>query len=696
MSSAFTCDRVDGAFLSMVTECTNEDEGSASEVPPVCDERFTSIPASTLASWQSIVDAMASLAKVPASLIMRIRDENIEVLAASRSEDNPYRPGNSEHLLRSGLYCEAVITSGDPLLVPDARDDDDWKTNPDIRLNMISYLGYPIVWPDRQPFGTICVLDTKPNSHSDVHKDLLKQFRDIIEHHLQLVFVDTNRQRELLFDRSAHELALRHSEQRFRFLAEHAADDFILHDADGRILDANRQACRNLGSTREEMLRKSVDDLPISLETPWGAREWAFAEADGNAIIQGTYRHADGRRVPVEIRWSCQVLDGEKLFLGLFRDVSERVEAERMLLAREAALSEGQRISRTGSWRWSTSTGDFITSAEACRILDPTGSRPPQDIGDVIATVDAADRHYVDHALKEALASRTRFRFECRLSHPSSHTTHVQAIGHPLIGERGELEYVGTLAEITERKEAEEQIRAARAELARASRLTSMGQLAGSIVHEINQPLTSIVTSAEACLRWLDRDEPDWGEVRSAVERLRDQGQRAADVVAGLRSLARKASAERRRFDLNALVRDVVELARQELDANAIDAQLQLKAGNLWVSGDPVQLKQVVLNLILNAVEAMAEVEGRPRTLRIVTGVADSGDALVRIDDSGIGFDEETRRQLFDSLFTTKSHGMGLGLSICRSIVRAHGRTIDAVARSDGPGASFYFSLPEG
>ena len=265
-----------------------------------------------------------------------------------------------------------------------------------------------------------------------------------------------------------------------------------------------------------------------------------------------------------------------------------------------------------------------------------------------------------------------------------------------MIGERGELEYVGTLAEITERKEAEEQIRAARAELARASRLTSMGQLAGSIVHEINQPLTSIVTSAEACLRWLDRDEPDWGEVRSAVERLRDQGQRAADVVAGLRSLARKASAERRRFDLNALVRDVVELARQELDANAIDAQLQLKAGNLWVSGDPVQLKQVVLNLILNAVEAMAEVEGRPRTLRIVTGVADSGDALVRIDDSGIGFDEETRRQLFDSLFTTKSHGMGLGLSICRSIVRAHGRTIDAVARSDGPGASFYFSLPEG
>src|ERR1700744_5584096 len=224
------------------------------------------IPDVILARWQDMVDLMAELVRVPVGLIMRRKGPDIEVLVSSKTTGNPYHVGDKEHFDDSGLYCETVIKTGEKLVVPDALADPAGASNPDVKLNMISYLGYPIRWPDQSPFGTICVLDNQHKGYTETFEKLVLQFRDLIEHHLAMVTSDIQLRSEADADLKRQLDTLRQSETRFRLLAEHAADDFLLHDDTGLIIDANQQLCENIGVDRATLLTRQVDTLPIEFE----------------------------------------------------------------------------------------------------------------------------------------------------------------------------------------------------------------------------------------------------------------------------------------------------------------------------------------------------------------------------------------------------------------------------------------------
>jgi signal transduction histidine kinase len=463
----FFASRQNGGSVKEVSPCWNEALLSPSDhlEPP--------IPDPILERWQEIVNLMAEMLAVPAGLIMRILGEDIHVFVSSTTEGNPYHPGDSEHFRGSGLYCETVVTKNHELLVPNALFDEAWRNNPDVKLNMISYLGYPIRWPDGNPFGTICVLDCKTNSYSEKYKRLVRQLRDIVETHLEIVYTEAKRREEL---------------------------------------------------------ERLVDERTASLQVA----------------------------------------------------VAQQIEAN--------------------------------------------------------------DR---------------------------------------------------VLSEISQRKKTEESLRKAQDDLARISRITTMGELAATIAHEVNQPLSGILTNGNACLRWLagiESSSQNLEEARQAVERMIRDGKRAGDVILRLRNFFNASGGEKTSLSINEVVEGILMLVRHELERNHILFRTDLATRVPIVQGDSVQLQQVLLNLIVNAADALADVVDRSRELTIVTRPESEG-VRVEVRDNGVGIEKEKLESIFQPFYTTKAAGMGLGLSISRSIIKSHGGQLIAQP-NNGPGTTFYFTLP--
>jgi C4-dicarboxylate-specific signal transduction histidine kinase len=248
-------------------------------------------------------------------------------------------------------------------------------------------------------------------------------------------------------------------------------------------------------------------------------------------------------------------------------------------------------------------------------------------------------------------------------------------------------------ASVSKRKRADEALHQTRAALAHIHRVTTMGELAASITHEVNQPLAGMVTNAGAGLRWLARQPPDVEEARQALGRIISDGERARDVIGRIRALIKKEPPRKDALEVNEAIVEVIALTRGEVMKNNVAVQTQLAEGLPRIPGDRVQLQQVLLNLILNAVEAMSGVSEGSRGLLIDTGKDASGRVLVAVQDSGPGLNPESFERLFDSFYTTKPGGMGMGLSICRSIVEAHGGRIWATPNA-GPGITVQFTLP--
>jgi signal transduction histidine kinase len=233
----------------------------------------------------------------------------------------------------------------------------------------------------------------------------------------------------------------------------------------------------------------------------------------------------------------------------------------------------------------------------------------------------------------------------------------------------------------------------AQAELARVARLTTMGELVASIAHEVNQPLTGIAIHGDACLRWLNRDEPNLEEVRDALSRIIRDSRRAAQIIENLRALTKKSGPQLGRLDINGAISEILALTRTELTQHNLVLHTNLSSGDRTVFGDRVQLQQVVLNLIMNGIEAMSAVADRPKVLTISSERIETGDVLVAVKDTGTGIDPAIAVRIFESFFTTKSDGMGIGLSICRSIIEAHGGRFWA-SPNRPHGAVFQFTLP--
>src|SRR5882724_6828141 len=248
-----------------------------------------------------------------------------------------------------------------------------------------------------------------------------------------------------------------------------------------------------------------------------------------------------------------------------------------------------------------------------------------------------------------------------------------------------------SIMDITERKQTEEELREAQAELAHVTRVMTMGELAASIAHEVNQPIAAIVTNGNACLRWLTGNSPNLDEAREAARRIIRDGNRAGDVIGRIRTLLRKTGTEKELLDMNQLVREVVALAEGEVRRNGVALRTELAGDLPPILGDRVELEQVVLNLIMNAIEAMSAIGDRPRELVIRTQSGEVDQVRVAVQDSGIGLDPQSMGRIFDAFYTTKSQGMGLAIS--RSIIESHGGRLWAIP-NDGPGVTFEFALP--
>jgi PAS domain S-box-containing protein len=422
-------------------------------------------------------------------------------------------------------------------------------------------------------------------------------------------------------------------------------------------------------------------------------------------------------------------LDHARLYSELSRanamlehEINERLRAEAVARRSEAYLAEAESLSKSGSWAWNPATKEITHwSQERYRLFgfDPKAGIPSFEA--ILQRIHPEDRIKWLENGEDTIRERRDSDLEFRVVLPDGEIKHLYGVGHPIFSESGDLvEVMGLGMDITERKRVERELRQkevslreAQSNLAHVSRLTTMGELAVSIVHEVNQPIAGIVTNANAALRWLAGTVPNLNETGETIRRIVRDGKRAGEIVGRIRALAKKAPPQKDWLDLNQAIAEVIAIARSELQRHRVSLQTQLAYDLPLIMGDRIQLQQVVLNLLVNAIEAMSGVSEGPRDLWVssqkVTEIPDeanegkfaSGSAvgaartyvLIAVRDSGPGLDPSALNRLFDAFYTTKPQGLGMGLPISRSIVEAHGGLLWATANVPR-GAVFQFTLP--
>jgi len=369
----------------------------------------------------------------------------------------------------------------------------------------------------------------------------------------------------------------------------------------------------------------------------------------------------------------------------------ERAQAEDALRRSEMLLAEGQRLSQTGTYSWRVETDRLTFSDELRRIFELDR--------DIVVTIERIRErvHPDDHPLlvqkmERARAGQENGEYEIRLRMPDSRLKHLRVFGRLIRHGDGRLECLGAVQDVTGRRLAEEARDSARSELAHVTRIMSLGALTASIAHEVNQPLAGIMTNASTCLRMLAADPPNIEGARETARRTIRDGNRAGDVISRLRALFGKKAAVSETVDLNEATRGVLALLFGDILRNRLVLRVELGDEPLLVTGDRVQLQQVILNLVRNALDAMRDINDRPRDLLVGTAT-ENGLARLIVKDAGVGFAPQEAERLFDTFYTTKSDGMGIGLSLSRSIIESHGGMLHA-APNDGPGATFSFFIP--
>ena len=376
----------------------------------------------------------------------------------------------------------------------------------------------------------------------------------------------------------------------------------------------------------------------------------------------------------------------------------EREQAEETLRRSEGYLAEAQRLTCTGSWAWNVASRRSVYwSQENYHLFgfDPEGGIPSDEA--FYQRVHPEDR---DRVRREVFLERpeegSHFDVVFRIVLPARELKYIRSTGHPVRNLSGDLlEYVGTSIDVTERKRAEqalEDLRRAQADLARVSRVTTMGELTASLAHEVNQPIAAAVTNANTCLRWLTRDHPDVEEARAAASRIVKDATRAADIISRTRLLFKKGTSQRELVDVNEVIREMALLLSGETTRYDILVRTDLAVDLPRVMADRVQLQQVLMNLMINGIEAMKDSHGT-RELAIRSQRTENEEVVVSVTDSGVGLPPRQAEQIFNAFFTTKPHGTGMGLRISRSIIESHGGRLWA-ADNSLRGASFCFSLP--
>jgi len=386
------------------------------------------------------------------------------------------------------------------------------------------------------------------------------------------------------------------------------------------------------------------------------------------------------------------------VFVGALQDVTESKVAEAALKDSEAELRRAnsyltiaQRLSKTGSFTWDPSSNESRWSDEMYRIFGLEPDRPVP-AGLAAKLVHPDDLPVIDALMRDARNGKD-FDVEFRLIAPHDSIKHVHIVGNLLDEALGHPVFVGAVQDVTDRKLAEEGLSRARSELTHVARATALSAVTASIAHEVNQPLAGIITNADTCLRMLAQDPPNIEGARATTQRTLRDGHRAVEVVKRLRALFAGKPLGSERVDVNDAAREILLLSSSELQRERVVLHTQFAVDLPVVIGDRVQLQQVILNLVLNATQAMRPIEGRPRDLRVSTARLGSDAVVLAVSDSGVGADAEDLEQLFNAFYTTKPDGMGVGLSISRSIIDAHGGRLWANS-NDGPGLTVSFSIP--
>jgi PAS domain S-box-containing protein len=499
------------------------------------------------------------------------------------------------------------------------------------------------------------------------------------------VFVD-------ITERKRAQEALRESEDRYRDLVENSQDLLCTHDLDGKLLSCNPAAARILGIEVSKLLKIAMREFIAPEYRDQFEQYLARIRTNGaDRGLMSVVTKTGERRI-----WEYNnTLRTEgvpsPIVRGVAHDITQRIRVEKELRASEErfrqlaeSIHEVFYLSDLQSHRLLyVSPAYEQVWGRTCQSL----YRDPRSFLDAIHPDDRAAPH-------GAFDARAPFSHEYRIVRPDGSVRWIWDRGFPILDREGRVYRLAGIAEdITERKRAEEALPESQAALARVTRIVTMGELTASIAHEINQPLAAVATNAGASLHWLSAQPPNLDEARKAVTGAVLEANRASEVIARVRALLGNALPQMGRLDVNKVIRDVLALVGSELTKGGVTAKTKLAAGVPIVLGDRIQLQQVILNLIMNAIDAMITITDGPRTLLIKTA-KDAEGVLVQVQDSGKGLDPEQLPNIFDSFFTTKPQGIGMGLSISRSIIEAHGGRLWA-APGCPHGAVFQVILPK-
>ena len=492
---------------------------------------------------------------------------------------------------------------------------------------------------------------------------------------------------------------LRRAEEKTRLIVDTALDAVVTMGADGIISSWNEQAAVIFGWSQAEAIGQRMSDLIIPEESraahERGLRHF-LANGDGPILrrrIEITAVKRSGLHFPVELQVMPLKLGQEWFFSAFIRDITESKLAQQRL--RQSEFNLRQMTEAIPEMLWSA-TPDGLVDYCNMRVLDYSGLSTEEIMGEgwkQFFHPDDADR--AAQIWTSCLATGEPYRVEVRALHAADLTYRwciTSAL--PLLDQDGRIrKWFGTVVDMHDWKQSQEELRKTQAELAHVTRVMTMGQFTASIAHEVNQPLSGILMNAGTCLRMLDSDPPNIVGARETARRTIRDGNRASDVITRLRDLFRKNAASAESVDLNDATREVIALSLSELQSNRIVVQQELAEDLPAVKGDRIQIQQVILNLLRNASDAMQDVNDRPRHLLIRTQEDDNNNVQLTVRDTGVGFASNTANRLFESFYTTKNEGMGIGLSISRSIIEAHRGRLWASA-NDGPGSTFTFAIP--